>query len=177
MDIVQLTVAGIDFDAAHIVSWHPKCKRLHGHTYNVEVKVEGEVDSLTSMVIDFGIVKDIASQTADMFDHRLLIDAQYVLEESKSIKVPRLLTIYDTDLEAVVPLPGEATVEVITHYFLQVFLRKLFSRVTSATYARIKAVTVTISEGNAKSASRRFETSPQKTVQTELPLEKPKAVR
>ena len=31
-------------DCAHMLPGHPKCGQLHGHTYTVEVVVEGKVD-------------------------------------------------------------------------------------------------------------------------------------
>jgi len=63
------------FDAAHQLPWHPgKCRRLHGHTYRLEVSVEGPVG-------DRGIVWDFADLDAlvqreviDRFDHRYLND-------------------------------------------------------------------------------------------------------
>lgn len=63
------------FDAAHLLPWHPgKCQRLHGHTYRLEVSVEGPVG-------DRGIVCDFAELDAlvhreviDRYDHRYLND-------------------------------------------------------------------------------------------------------
>lgn len=63
------------FDAAHLLPWHPgKCQRLHGHTYRLEVSVEGPVG-------DHGIVWDFADLDAlvrreviDRYDHRYLND-------------------------------------------------------------------------------------------------------
>lgn len=45
------------FDAAHFLPGHPKCGGMHGHTWLVEVWMEGEVDPKTGMVVDFGEVK------------------------------------------------------------------------------------------------------------------------
>lgn len=46
------------FDAAHFIPDYPgKCARIHGHTWNIEVEIEGmELDNL-HMVVDFGIIK------------------------------------------------------------------------------------------------------------------------
>ena len=65
-----------DFDAAHflpLVSDDHKCRRLHGHTYRVEVVCEGEPDG-RGMVVDYA---EIASAWAPIhadIDHRLLND-------------------------------------------------------------------------------------------------------
>lgn len=46
---------------------------FHGHNYNLEVKVTGEVDKMTGYVIDLKIVKDlIDSEVIEAFDHRNL---------------------------------------------------------------------------------------------------------
>ncbi len=45
----------------------------HGHNYELEVKVVGEVDPATGYVIDLGLLKDIIkSQIEDRFDHKNL---------------------------------------------------------------------------------------------------------
>lgn len=46
---------------------------FHGHNYNLEVKITGEVDPVTGYVIDLKIVKDlIESEVIEAFDHRNL---------------------------------------------------------------------------------------------------------
>ena len=45
----------------------------HGHNYDLEVKVVGEIDPETGYVIDLKILKDIIKeQVTDRFDHRNL---------------------------------------------------------------------------------------------------------
>ena len=42
------------FDAAHYLpGYNGKCNRPHGHTYRLQVGIEGEPDHSTGMVIDF----------------------------------------------------------------------------------------------------------------------------
>lgn len=46
---------------------------FHGHNYNLEVKITGEVDPQTGYVVDLKIVKDlIESEVIEVFDHRNL---------------------------------------------------------------------------------------------------------
>jgi 6-pyruvoyltetrahydropterin/6-carboxytetrahydropterin synthase len=46
---------------------------FHGHNYNLEVKVVGEIDPETGYVIDLKILKDIIKeQVTDRFDHKNL---------------------------------------------------------------------------------------------------------
>lgn len=54
------------FAAAHwLPGYDGPCRRLHGHTFLVEVWLEGEVDPKTGMLVDFKEVKNII----DRYDH------------------------------------------------------------------------------------------------------------
>ena len=55
-------------DCAHFLPGHPKCGTLHGHTYKVEIAVEGQVKS--GMVIDFADLKDALRSVLAHYDHR-----------------------------------------------------------------------------------------------------------
>ncbi len=63
------------FDAAHELPWHSgKCRRLHGHTYRLEVSAEGALDE-NGVVMDFDDVASIVRrEVLDRFDHRFLND-------------------------------------------------------------------------------------------------------
>src|SRR6267143_4589137 len=63
--------ANIRFSAAHVIAGHPKCGRLHGHTYAVHVIVHGDLGP-DEMVFDFGVVKRALRELADELDHKLL---------------------------------------------------------------------------------------------------------
>lgn len=68
--------SGIRFDAAHVIPHHPKCGRLHGHTYALHAEVTGDVDPATGFVMDFGTVKDVLRDVADRLDHHVLVQAK-----------------------------------------------------------------------------------------------------
>jgi 6-pyruvoyltetrahydropterin/6-carboxytetrahydropterin synthase len=55
-------------DCAHFLPGHEKCGRLHGHTYRIEVVVEG--DHNKGMVIDFADLKKQSKATLAEYDHR-----------------------------------------------------------------------------------------------------------
>lgn len=62
-----------DFSAAHSLPRHPgRCKGLHGHTYKVEVVVEGEKKAETACVADFSEVKAIVEEVLELVDHKFL---------------------------------------------------------------------------------------------------------
>lgn len=67
-----------DFEAAHFLPHVPdghKCKTMHGHSYMVEVHVTGVVQESgreSGMVVDFGVVDEIALRLFATWDHRPL---------------------------------------------------------------------------------------------------------
>ncbi|MDE2571511.1 MAG: 6-carboxytetrahydropterin synthase QueD [bacterium] len=62
------------FEAAHVLPHHPgKCSRPHGHSYRLEVVVEGglqEDGPATGMVMDFADLKALVRRTVvEQLDH------------------------------------------------------------------------------------------------------------
>ena len=55
-------------DCAHFLPGHTKCGQLHGHTYTVEVIVEGEKTG--GMVVDFNELKSRTREVLHRYDHR-----------------------------------------------------------------------------------------------------------
>ena len=55
-------------DCAHLLPGHAKCGRLHGHTYRVQVAVEGEMRD--GMVVDFANLKSQTRAVFARYDHR-----------------------------------------------------------------------------------------------------------
>ena len=67
----------IDFEAAHWLPTFPeghKCRRLHGHSFKVDIVVEGEMDPALGYLMDFGQIKRIVQPVRDQLDHYLLND-------------------------------------------------------------------------------------------------------
>ena len=62
-----------DFSAAHSLPRHPgKCKNLHGHTYRLDVVVEGDKKEDTECVADFSEVKAVVEEVIELVDHKFL---------------------------------------------------------------------------------------------------------
>lgn len=76
----------ITFDAAHMLSnYSGKCNNLHGHTYKLQVTLEGEVDKKTNMLVDFNDLKTILNETVMCnFDHSIIFSAPEFREESEN---------------------------------------------------------------------------------------------
>src|SRR5947207_15751308 len=63
------------FEAAHRLPTFPeghKCRRLHGHSFRVDVVVEGEVDPDKGYLIDYGDIKRVAEPLVGRLDHQYL---------------------------------------------------------------------------------------------------------
>ena len=63
------------FDAAHhLLGYKGKCERIHGHTYKLEIVVEGKVGT-NGMVMDFNELKKVVQDTIlNKLDHENLND-------------------------------------------------------------------------------------------------------
>jgi 6-pyruvoyltetrahydropterin/6-carboxytetrahydropterin synthase len=65
------------FEAAHRLPRVPeghKCARVHGHSYKVELLVQGPVDPTTGWLIDFGVIDDRWAELFSRLDHHYLND-------------------------------------------------------------------------------------------------------
>lgn len=63
------------FEAAHFLPTFPeghKCRRLHGHSFRVEVVVEGEVEEDKGYLVDYGSIAQALAPLREALDHRLL---------------------------------------------------------------------------------------------------------
>lgn len=55
-------------DCAHYLPGHDKCGRLHGHTYTIDVVIEGEKKG--GMIVDFADLKTTVREVLAEYDHR-----------------------------------------------------------------------------------------------------------
>jgi 6-pyruvoyltetrahydropterin/6-carboxytetrahydropterin synthase len=63
------------FEAAHLLPCLPKahkCRRLHGHSFKVEITVEGECDAELGWVMDYADISDAFKPIWEKLDHRYL---------------------------------------------------------------------------------------------------------
>lgn len=67
------------FEAAHFLPGVPtthRCHRLHGHSYRVEVQLDGPVDPVTGFVVDFFDLEEAFAAIMDALDHRCLNEVE-----------------------------------------------------------------------------------------------------
>jgi 6-pyruvoyltetrahydropterin/6-carboxytetrahydropterin synthase len=82
--------SGIRFSACHFIPGHEKCSKLHGHSYIIRSRLEGDVGE-SGMVMDFVEIKKALKVAADEMDHKTLLprntDNVKVTETSKEVEV------------------------------------------------------------------------------------------
>lgn len=64
-----------DFEAAHWLPTFPeghKCRRMHGHSFHIDVVVEGEVPAEKGYLLDYGDIKAAIAPIQSRLDHYLL---------------------------------------------------------------------------------------------------------
>lgn len=83
--------SGIRFSACHFIPRHEKCSRLHGHSYIVRLRLDGDIGD-EGMIMDFVVLKKGLKAIIEDFDHRTLIPT-----ESEDVRV----TVTEESVEAV----------------------------------------------------------------------------
>ena len=92
-----------DFDAAH---WLPmvadghKCKRMHGHTYVVEVQARGELDE-RGMVVDYAQLATAWAPIHAIIDHHTLNEVPGLENPTTEVLAPWLLERFNSSVPEV----------------------------------------------------------------------------
>jgi 6-pyruvoyltetrahydropterin/6-carboxytetrahydropterin synthase len=67
------------FESAHFLPKVPpahRCHAMHGHSYRVELKLEGAVDSATGFVVDFFDIEQAFGPLLGKLDHHCLNEVE-----------------------------------------------------------------------------------------------------
>ena len=99
------------FDAAHALkNYQGPCENLHGHTYKVEVKIQGENLDQSGLVYDFKELKQKLTQVTEAVDHKNLNEIKPFDEISASTE--NLARYFFESLEKI--LPNEVALKEVT---------------------------------------------------------------
>ena len=73
-----------DFDSSHflVLPYESKCLRIHGHTYNVDVEIWGELNE-NGMIFDFNHLSNLVKH----LDHRILVSERWVEKKHDGVIV------------------------------------------------------------------------------------------
>ena len=101
-----------EFEVAHLLPGHEKgCGRLHGHTYKIEVTVEGPQKEPWGMVMDFGDLKKAIKENTP--DHKFV----YCTEgDPLSSEISQVLVKHNIDHLA---MPCMTTAENMVGYYAE----------------------------------------------------------
>ena len=64
--------SGIRYSACHFIPRHEKCSRLHGHSYIVRLRLEGDIGA-DGMLMDFVVLKKELKAIIEELDHKTLL--------------------------------------------------------------------------------------------------------
>lgn len=148
-------MAKLRFSACHFIPNHPKCGCLHGHTYAISVRLEGE--QVGDFIIDFERVKGIVNELCDRLDHRVLIaenDPRLRIGKTKeiSIEIIESKKRYVLPSEDVVFLPtASVSAEDLCKYFTSGIAKALRG------VDNIKKIHVRVDEGIGQGAGCEIE--------------------
>ncbi|AEE95078.1 MULTISPECIES: 6-pyruvoyl trahydropterin synthase family protein [Acidianus] len=70
---VKIGIEGFTIDSAHYTLSSPGDSQLHGHTYIINVEVEGNINPANGFVIDFNKLKDEIGKIIKEWDHKLIV--------------------------------------------------------------------------------------------------------
>ncbi|MCC7553647.1 MAG: 6-carboxytetrahydropterin synthase [Methanobacteriaceae archaeon] len=72
-----ITVNGINanlrFSSAHFIPGHDSCGFIHGHSYFVDIEIEGDRSGEFDFVVDFKDIKSSVNEICNELDHKLII--------------------------------------------------------------------------------------------------------
>lgn len=168
---MKILVNGIQsnlrFSSAHVIPGHESCGFIHGHSYFVDIEIEGERAGKFDFVADFKDVKGYTKAVCKELDHRLLIPVYNELIDFKDFdkqsgfvdELKQNTTIhfkidgkgYSIPSEDCVLLPLPYTsAEELSKYFAENLAQKL-----SESYDNLKYISVCVNEGIGQGAEYR----------------------
>lgn len=116
----------ITFDSAHLLSnYDGKCSNLHGHTYKLQVTLEGNSKNESHMVLDFNILKEILNVTImDRFDHAIIFSKEGIRNEAEN----ELLSWAKKWNKRFAIIPGKTTCEDMAPHIREIIVVELLKR-------------------------------------------------
>ena len=156
--------SNLRFSSAHVIPGHESCGSIHGHSYFVDVEIEGERAGEFEFVVDFKDVKSYTKAICNELDHRLLIpvynnlidikdfdkktDSIFDLKEEKTVYFKIAGKGYSIPSEDCVFLPlPYSSAEELSKFFAETLAKKLAEK-----YDNLEYVAVGVNEGIGQGA-------------------------
>jgi 6-pyruvoyl tetrahydropterin synthase/QueD family protein len=150
---IYVAKENLKFSAAHFIAYPGFREPLHGHNYQVAVRVEGKL-AQTGYVLDFGLIKRLTKEIVDRLDERTIIPANsdcLKLEHSNT----QLRILYEQD-EFVLPAADVALLPIV-HSSAEELARYLWNELHGALRKRdalpgIISIEISVAEGPGQAA-------------------------
>ncbi len=82
----KIRLARTEFiDSGHYIPGHPKCGRPHGHTYRIDIVLEGDPEG--DMLLEFGEFKRRVWDVLQRYDHVMLNEVMKAVPTVENIAV------------------------------------------------------------------------------------------
>ncbi len=151
---IHVAKENLKFSAAHFIAYPGFREPLHGHNYQVGVRVEGKLAS-TGYVIDFGLIKKIVKAIVDGIDERTIIPAH-----SDCLKIDRpnerqIRVRYESD-EFIFPVNDVAMLPII-HSSAEEIARYIWAELIAGLKSRgasgeAEVIEISVAEGPGQAA-------------------------
>lgn len=69
----RVGVEGFTIDSAHYTLSSSDNSQIHGHTYVLNIEMEGEVNPENGFIVDFDYIKRIVREAVKEWDHKLIV--------------------------------------------------------------------------------------------------------
>lgn len=123
--------ANLRFSSAHMIPLHESCGGIHGHSYIVDLVIEGERSGEFGFVVDFKKAKRVVRDICSELDHKVLIPCksdvvEFTNKDENSIEFTVGQKEYKLPLEDCCLLPLKSTsAEDLAEYFAEEIFKYL----------------------------------------------------
>ncbi|MBI5679699.1 MAG: 6-carboxytetrahydropterin synthase [Methanobacterium sp.] len=145
--------ANLRFSSAHMIPLHESCGGIHGHSYIVDLVIEGERSGEFGFVVDFKKAKTIVRDMCSKLDHKVLIPCnsdvvEFTHKDNDSLEFTVGKKDYKLPLEDCCLLPLKSTsAEDLAEYFAEEIFKYL-----EKIYNNLSSVQICVNEGIGQGA-------------------------
>lgn len=155
---IQVAKENLKFSAAHFIAYPGFREPLHGHNYQIGVRVEGRL-AVTGYVLDFGLIKRLTKEIADRLDERTIVpalsDCLHIERDGRQIRLRYEDDSFSLPESDVVILPiVHSSAEELARYIWDELYKALAGRTA---LADVISIEISVAEGPGQSAVYRSE--------------------
>lgn len=150
---IHVAKENLKFSAAHFIAYPGFREPLHGHNYQVGVRVEGRLGG-TGYVLDFGLIKKLTKEIVDRLDERTIIPAN---SDCLKIETTRDVIKVHYEQDQFVFPAGDVAMLPLMHSSAEELARFIWNELCCALRAKdalhdIASIEISVAEGPGQSA-------------------------